>query len=177
LKNGACRGISPSRSQPPAAVRVRPRPPLAPDCPAARAAAARAMGRIIDTIFYSEMLVVFYLFIIDPILSVARCSLPPPQNCDTLGMHLVRRHDGVLPLLSAVSSRLQNRCCRSALAPDIRFYFPRSPSLAVCPPSPSPRPCAPSGRSARRWQSTTMPACSLRAAAAATSQSKWGTGA
>jgi hypothetical protein len=33
------------------------------------------MGRVIDVIFYSEMLVVFYLFIVDPILYDAPVSI------------------------------------------------------------------------------------------------------
>ena len=49
------------------------------------------MGRVVDVIFYSEMLVIFYMFIIDPII------------------HVVRSHDGLLPLLAALSNRLQQR--------------------------------------------------------------------
>ena len=66
------------------------------------------MGRVIDVIFYSEMLVVFYLFIIDPLI------------------YLVRHHDGLLPMLVALASRVQHR-----FPPP--FTFPSSPSApCIC---------------------------------------------
>jgi hypothetical protein len=49
-----------------------------------------AMGHVIDVIFYSEMLL-FYLFVIDPI------------------MHFVRRYDGFMPFCAVAASRFQHR--------------------------------------------------------------------
>jgi hypothetical protein len=49
------------------------------------------MGRVVDIIFYSEMIVIFYLFVIDPVV------------------HIIQRHDGLLPMLSATAHRLQLR--------------------------------------------------------------------
>ena len=50
------------------------------------------MGRVIDVIFYSEMMVVFYLFVIDPLI------------------YLLRHHDGLLPMLSEHPARRPQRC-------------------------------------------------------------------
>jgi hypothetical protein len=77
------------------------------------------MGRVLDVIFYSEMLVVFYLFVIDPIVV------------------LVQRHDGCLPLLAAIASRLHHTYPPPSSPPFSTPLLPLPRLLQHSPPPPS----------------------------------------